>query len=395
MTAAIRRGVRTAQPQPVTFVELFFDLVFVFAVTQLTSNTAHHLTPDGVLHSLLLGWLIWWAWTQFTWTLNPADTTHVTVRLLTLAATGAAFVMAASVPRAFEDDALWFALPYLVVRALGLGLQVAVELERDGVSHTAVNRWAGLSVIGLVLVLAGAIAEPGLRSPLWVLAILADLLAAAVAGQRASWDLNPGHLTERHGLFVIIALGESLIVAGTAVAGEERTADLVAVAAASIVVACLLWWTYFGWLKDALEHRFAAVGTERLGPLARDAFSLGHFPLIGGIVGFAVAVEETVAHPSDPMPAPVLAALGLGVALFVASSAASLWRLGGPVLVPRLGVLALMFAGLAIAAGASPHPVVPMLVVAVGLLVLVIIEAAVPPARHAGAAGHVGVARPL
>jgi low temperature requirement protein LtrA len=388
VTAAIRRGVRTTEPQAVTFVELFFDLVFVFAVTQLTAKTAHDLTAEGVLRAILLGWLIWWAWTQFTWTLNPADTTHVTVRVVTLAATGAAFVMAASVPRAFEDDALWFALPYLVVRGLGLGLQVAVEMEREGVSHAAVYRWAGLSFIGLALVLAGALAEPGLRSPLWVLAIVADLLAAAVAGQRASWDLNPGHLTERHGLFVIIALGESMIVAGTAVAGEARTADLVAVVAASIVVACLLWWTYFGWLKDALEHRFAAVEQERLGPLARDAFSLAHFPLIGGIVGFAVAVEETVAHPADPMPTRVLAALGLGVALFVASSAASLWRLGGPVLVPRLGVLAVVSAALAIAAGIAPHPVVPMLVVAAGLLALVIIEAVVPPERHTGAAGR-------
>ncbi|OGO54271.1 MAG: hypothetical protein A2V85_17360 [Chloroflexi bacterium RBG_16_72_14] len=374
MTAAIRRGVRTAQPQPVTFVELFFDLVFVFAVTQLTATTANDLTADGVLRAILLGWLIWWAWTQFTWTLNPADTTHVTVRVVTLAATGAAFVMAASVPRAFADDALWFAVPYLVVRGLGLGLQVAVETEREGVSHTAVYRWAGLSVIGLALVLAGALAEPGLRSPLWVLAIVADLLAAAVAGQRASWDLNPGHLTERHGLFVIIALGESMIVAGTAVAGEERTGDLVAVAAASIVVACLLWWTYFGWLKDALEHRFAAVEQERLGPLARDAFSLAHFPLIGGIVGFAVAVEETAAHPADPMPAAVLAALGLGVALFVASSAASLWRLSGPVLVPRLTVLAAMAAALAIMVAAAPPPVVPLAIVAVSLLTIVVAE---------------------
>jgi low temperature requirement protein LtrA len=179
-----------------------------------------------------------------------------------------------------------------------------------------------------------------------------------------------------------------MIVAGTAVAGEARTADLVAVVAASIVVACLLWWTYFGWLKDALEHRFAAVEQERLGPLARDAFSLAHFPLIGGIVGFAVAVEETVAHPADPMPTRVLAALGLGVALFVASSAASLWRLGGPVLVPRLGVLALVSAALAVTAGTAPHPVVPMLVVAAGLLALVIIEAVVPPERHTGAAGR-------
>lgn len=135
-----RRGVRASGPQGVAFVELFFDLVFVFAVTQLTAQTAHDLTPTGVLRAILVGWLIWWAWTQFTWTLNPADTTHDRVRVVTLCATAAAFVMAASVPRAFTDDALWFAVPYLVVRLLGLGLQVLVEMERAGADHAAVYR---------------------------------------------------------------------------------------------------------------------------------------------------------------------------------------------------------------------------------------------------------------
>jgi low temperature requirement protein LtrA len=139
-----RRGnYRAAGPQSVTFVELFFDLVFVFAVTQLTVLTAHDLTPDGILRSILLGWLIWWAWTQFTWTLNPADTTHPVVRIVTLAATAVALVMAASVPRAFAEDALWFAAPYVVVRVLGLGLQVRVELERVGANHMGVVTWAG------------------------------------------------------------------------------------------------------------------------------------------------------------------------------------------------------------------------------------------------------------
>src|SRR6187399_2583470 len=145
MRARLHTSIRTSDPQPVTFVELFFDLVFVFAVTQLTVLTVHDLTPGGVLRSILLGWLIWWAWTQFTWTLNPADTTHPTVRVLTLAATAVALVMSASVPQAFTVDALWFALPYVIVRVLGLGLQVRVDLERVGENHTGVTRWASFS----------------------------------------------------------------------------------------------------------------------------------------------------------------------------------------------------------------------------------------------------------
>jgi low temperature requirement protein LtrA len=382
MTTAARRGVRASQPQGVTFVELFFDLVFVFAVTQITAGTAHDLTLAGVLRSILVGWLIWWAWTQFTWTLNPADTTHEWVRVLTLAATAAAFVMAASVPRAFTDEAIWFALPYLAVRLLGLGLQVRVEMERRGADHAAVYRWAGASLVGLALVLVGALVDPGLRTVVWLAAIGADFAAATIAGRAATWDLNPAHLAERHGLFVIIALGESLIVAGAAVSDAELTPGLVTAVGASIVVACLLWWTYFGWLKEALEHRFATADPRRLGPLARDAFSFAHFPLIGGIVGFAVAVEETVVHPDDPMTGPVLAALGVGVALFVASSALSLRILAGPVLVARLAALVVMSVALVVVGVAAAPPVVPLGVVAAALLAIVIVESTRPPDRR-------------
>jgi low temperature requirement protein LtrA len=367
-----RGSIRASDAQSVTFVELFFDLVFVFAVTQLTVLTAHDLTPDGILRSILLGWLIWWAWTQFTWTLNPADTTHTTVRIITLAATAVALVMAASVQRAFAEDALWFAVPYVLVRVLGLGLQVMVELERVGVSHSGVARWVGLSSVGLVLVLVGAIVDPTVRPWIWLLAVVADLVAAAIAGRNTIWDLNPGHLSERHGLFVIIAIGESLIIAGTAVANDERSFALASAAVPAILVAALLWWTYFGWLKDALEEAFAAAPPERNGPLARDAFSLAHFPLIGGIVGFAVALEEIGLHPDEPAPAAVLASLGIGVALFVASSALALRLCGGPVLLGRLVILAAMLVALVVVA--PMPPVWPLVVVAAALFAVCLVE---------------------
>ncbi len=374
-------SLRADGPQSVTFVELFFDLVFVFAVTQVTALTAHDLTPGGVLRSILLFWLIWWAWTQFTWTLNPADTTNSGVRLITLVATGMAFVMATAVPHTFEADALWFAAPYVLVRLLGLGLQVRLELERPSSDHSGIWRWASLSLVGLVLVLAGAIADPGLRTGLWMLAIGADFFAAAVAGRAQEWSLHPGHLSERHGLFVIIAIGESLIVAGTAVAAEPRTGPLIAVAIMTLLVAGLMWWTYFGWLHDALEHGFAAVAPNRLGSVARDAFSLSHFPLILGIIGFAVAIEEIVAHPDEPAKAVVVAALGAGVALFVGFSAVSYWLLHRRVLVARAVALIVMSVGLVIVAPLAP--VWPLAVVAVTLLGLVVMEAR-------GAAGRRG-----
>lgn len=369
-----RPRLHAPREQPVTFVELFFDLVFVFAVTQITALTAHHLDVPGVARSVLLFWLIWWAWTQFTWTLSPADTEHTIVRVLTLAATSAAFVMAASVPRAFEDDPMWFAIPYVIIRLLGMALQVTVDHERAEGELGMSMSWVTISLVGLVAVLGGGFVDTPARNWWWLAAIVLDLAASSAASRDSVWDISPRHFSERHGLFVIIALGESLIVAGTAVANDERTADLVTAAAATLVVASLLWWTYFGWLKESLEHGFAAAPPEALGPIARDAFSLTHFPLICGIIGFAVAVEEIMLHPERPADGAVIASLAAGIALFVGASAGAHWRIRHQVLWPRLVVLAVTVALVAVVGGASP--VWPLSAAALGLLVIVVIEGA-------------------
>jgi low temperature requirement protein LtrA len=323
---------------------------------------------------LLLFWLIWWAWTQFTWTLNPADTNHDVVRVITLLATGAAFLMAASTTRAFGDDVLWFVVPYLVVRILGLALQVRIDLERDSSRHRAMYAWVAMSVIGLALVFLGAFVDPPARNWIWLLAIAADLTAAARAS-RGQWDLTPAHFSERHGLFVIIALGESLIVAAAAVSAEPRTADLVADTVAALAVAGLLWWTYFGWLKEALEAGLEAAG-RNIGAIASTAFSIGHFPVVCGIVAFAVALEEIVRHPAHVPPTHVTAALGVGVALFVGCSALAYWRTCGVLLASRL-VLLLVTVG-ALAAVSSLTPAWQLGVVALGLLAIVLVEGAGP-----------------
>ena len=349
----VTRRLHAPEDQGVTFVELFFDLVFVFAVTEVTKLTAGDLTLPGVARSTLLFWLIWWAWSQLTWTLNPADTSHTLVRALTLVATATAFVMAASVTRAFGDEALWFAAPYLLVRLIGLALQMRIDLERTDVAHRPILWWTGLSCIGLALVLAGALVDTPGRYWLWVAAIVADVVAAISGGVRHEWDIDPAHFSERHGMFVIIALGESLIVAATAVSGDERTGSLIAASGAGLAIACLLWWTYFAQLKDATEHGLEQVPRDRIGPVARDAYSLGHFPLVCGIIGFATALEDIVHHPAAAPATEVTLALGIGVTLFVASSAFALWRVSGELLVPRLVILVVTMAVLALVSSSS------------------------------------------
>ncbi len=333
----------------------------------------------GVGRAVLVFWLIWWAWTQFTWTLNPADTRHIGVQVVTLVATAAAFVMAASVSLAFGDGALWFAVPYVVVRVLGLGLQVRIATAEPSGSPDApryprqVLAWAAMSCLGLVAVLAGALVDTPARTWIWMGAIALDLLAATAAGGTDDpWDLDAGHLAERHGLFVIIAIGESLIIAGTAAAAETRSLDLVGLAGAGLAVVGLLWWSYFSWFKEALEEAFSAVSPAERGPVARDAYSLAHFPLVGGIVAFAIAADLMVLHPTDPVDAETIAALGVGVALFMGATVVSYWRVHREMLVARSVVTLASVGALAFVVGA--RPVWPLSIVAVGLAVVAFVE---------------------
>ena len=208
--------------QSVTFVELFFDLVFVFSVTQIVGLLHEGLDWQVVGQVILVFWLVWWAWTQFTWTLNAADTTHPWVQFGTLLATAVAFFMAVALPGAFGDRALWFAITYVLVRAIGLILQAWVTSE-DPLQKAAVRIWIIVSLGGLAAVLLGGLIGGAMQYWLWAAAIVLDLIAGAIGGRLEGWNLHPEHFAERHGLFVIIALGETLIVAAARVSGASWT----------------------------------------------------------------------------------------------------------------------------------------------------------------------------
>jgi low temperature requirement protein LtrA len=175
---------------------------------------------------------------------------------------------------------------------------------------------------------------------LWGLAILLDVLAALLGARSESWDIHPDHFVERHGLIIIIALGEGLIVAASGLAGVERTSALVAVAVLSVGVACGLWWSYFPYVKPALEAALHHASGARQSMMARDAFSLAHFPMLCGIIGFAAAVEEAVRHPADALTVQGRWALAVGVALFLWGTALAKWRCVGTLHVSRFGVVA-------------------------------------------------------
>jgi low temperature requirement protein LtrA len=373
-----QRPITTTEDQSATFIELFFDLVFVYAVTQTVSLLHEDLSWAGLWHAVVVFWLVWWAWTQYTWALNSADTTHPAVDAVMLVATAIAFLMAVTIPDAFGDAGGWFAATYIAVRLVGLGVYGRVAWD-DVAKRRPVRLFAVLSLGGLAAVAAGGVVGADARAWWWAAAVLLDVAAAAGAGAAEGWDIRPEHFGERHGLFVIIALGESLIVAAAGLTGAERTAQTVAVAILAVAATGGLWWSYFVSAKPALDHALVQRSGVDRSTLARDVYSIWHFPLVFGVVLLAVAIEEAVTHPHQALPVGGSLALAGGVVLFVGSAAAALRQSGYSLSGRRLVILAVVAAGVWVTQGAAVTW--SLLVVVLGLLLLGAVERPTPEAR--------------
>jgi low temperature requirement protein LtrA len=363
--------------QKVTFVELFFDLVFVFCVTQVVTLLHGHIDVRSAGAALLVFWLIWWGWTQFTWALNAANTEHPRVQLTIMLATAIAFILAVGIPRALGDGALWFAGAYVALRSVGLLVYHWVTW-RDALQRRAVIVFSLFSAAGLAAVLIGAIAGGQAQYIWWAIAIVLDLIAAGIGGRREGWNLHPEHFCERHGLIVIIALGETLIVAASGLV-EAPTPLAMITGLLAVGVTGGLWWSYFAQTKQALEHAMASrVGTAR-SRLARDVFSVLHFPMLYGVILLAAATELALTHPEQPLEAGARAALGGGALLFVVGAAAALARANGRVEGWRAG-LSVAGAGVVLAAGS--FAAVGMAILLAFLVLLGVVEYRRGISRH-------------
>ncbi len=251
---------------------------------------------------------------------------------------------------------------------LGLGLYYRVVSDAD--QRASVVAFALLSIAGLATVLVGGLVDPSLRDWIWLGAITLDLGAAWIVGNNRSWGLHAAHFAERHGLIIIIALGESLIVAGSALTSEVASATMAA-GALAVVMTCLLWWTYFGWVAEVLEeHLMGQAGRTRT-RLARDAYTFWHSPLVTGIVALAVGFE-TALHPDEYTLTQTAAAVGLGLTLFLTSTAGALHRAAGCVLWNRLIILVLTLVGLALSSSSSGPQILG--IACAGLVLIVAIE---------------------
>jgi low temperature requirement protein LtrA len=367
LTAVLREG------EQVTSLELFFDLVFVLALTQCTALMVATPTWAGVLKGLLVLGVLWWSWVGYAWLTSVVNPEEGSVRLVMFAAMAALLVAALCVPGAFGGDALLFACAYAVVRAAHIGLFILAS-RGDPALRRSVNGLAGSTAIAAGMLFAAAVAGGSLRVGIWVLALLLDMGGPFLFGADG-WKLVPTHFSERHGAIIIIALGESIVAIG---AGATAHVDggVVAAAVLGMIVAGALWWLYFDIVAIVAERRLskAKEGRER-NEIARDSYSYLHLPMVAGIALVAVGLKRTLADVNQPLGLVPAAAMLGGCALYLLAHVAFRWRNIHRLNRQRLVCSAVLLALLLAEAQLSPPSLVTLGAVAALLSALIVYEA--------------------
>ena len=300
---ALFRPIVPHQHSRVTYVELFFDLVFVFAVTQISHTLLAHFTLLGALQVTVLFLAVWWVWVFTSWITNWLNPEKTPVRLLLFAMMLGGLVLSTSIPKAFEERGLWFAIAYAAMqvgKTIFLWLSTPPSRPRTRMNAIRIAAWLSMSAIFWI---AGGVMEGQSRLVLWAIALVIEYISPAVrfwiprygASSVADWMIEGGHMAERCALFIIIALGESIVVIGATFAELTWTTENVLAFVAAFVGSLAMWWIYF--------HIGAEAGSEQLskssepGRLARLAYTYLHMPIVAGIIVTAVADELVLKHP--------------------------------------------------------------------------------------------------
>jgi low temperature requirement protein LtrA len=333
------RIVTVSEEARTTPLELFFDLVFVFAFTQVTALMADDPTGRGLVRGLLVLAVVWWCWVGFAWLGSVLQADEGLGRVAMFGAMAATFVMALSVPEAFDDrpggldGPVVIAFAYLAVRLLHLAIFWLAAGGDTGLRRQLV-RFTPSLVGGTAFLLIASQLEGTAQTLAWVAALVADYLGTILGGA-AGWRLTaPGLFAERHGLIVIIALGESIVAIGVGVAHLAIATPIIIASALGLAVIGSLWWAYFDVVSLIAERELRRLQGEERTRLARDAYSYLHLPLIAGIVLLALGLEEVLAFVAgadghtwhDPLPMLKLAAMYAGVALFLLAHVAFTYR---------------------------------------------------------------------
>jgi low temperature requirement protein LtrA len=325
----------------VSTVELFFDLVYVFAVTQISHLLLEHPTLEGALQATILLLALWWAWIDTAWVSNWYDPRHPVVRVLLLATMGLSLGMAAAIPEAFGDRGLMFAVIFVTIQ-VGRPAFVYLTAHQRPVLRRNFQRILAWACTSGLIWLAGGFAEGDLRLLLWTAAALLDTAAPAAGfwvprlgrSSPTEWDISGHHLAERCQLFLIIALGESILVTGATFAEMELTVQSLAAAVVAFTGSVAMWWIYFA---RSADWGAAAVESDP-GRLGR-AFTYFHIPMVAGIIVSAVADEMTIAHPDGHIPVELASIAVAGPALFLAGHQLYKWAITGRWMGSRLAAI--------------------------------------------------------
>jgi len=304
------------QTERVTPLELFFDLVFVLAITQCTALMAAEPTWTGLAKGLAVLGLLWWAWAGYAWLTSVVDPEEGAVRLVMFAAMAAFLVVALSVPDAFGDTALLFACAYGVVRVAHIALFLLASRDDPALRSSVIAGLGGSSALGVGLIGAAALTDGVLQGTLWAIALVLDFGGPFLFGAEG-WRLQPAHFVERHALILIIALGESIVAIGLGAEADVDTGVVVA-AILGVAVTAALWWLYFDVVALVAERRLAraAPGREQ-NELARDSYSYLHLPMVAGVVLLALGLKKTLADVGESLDVVIATALLGGPALYL------------------------------------------------------------------------------
>jgi len=364
LTAVLRQSER------VTPLELFFDLVFVLAITQCTALMAAEPTWAGLAKGVLVLGVLWWAWVGYAWLTSVVDPEEGEVRLVMFAAMAALLVVALCVPDAFGDSALLFACAYGVVRGAHIALFLLASRD-DPAFRQSVLGLGGGTALGVGLLIAAAFFDGWLQGGLWVLALLLDMGEPFLFGSEG-WRLVPHHFAERHGLIIIIALGESIVAIGI---GAEFGVDAGVVVAAilGIAVAAALWWLYFDVVALLAERDLARLEGRELNERARDAYSYLHFPMVAGIVLLALGLKKTIADVGESLDGVIATAMLGGTALYLLAHVAV--RLRNVHTVNRHRLVAAVLLVALVPAAVEVPALVTLAAIALVLAVLIRLEA--------------------
>jgi low temperature requirement protein LtrA len=301
--------------QSVTPLELFFDLVFVFAFTQVTAVLSGNPTWSGLGHALLILGVLWWAWASYAWLTNTVDPDIGAVSAAMLIAMAAMFVAALAVPDAFGSHGVWFGVAFLIVTLVQLTLY-ALSARRDPELLRAIVRIAPSGLVGAALIIGAGFVEGGLKPILW-LAALAVVFGLPLLEGITGWRVQPAHFVERHGLIVIIAIGESLVAIGLGERVSGLTTEVVAAAVLGFAVAASFWLAYFDFFTIRAHQLLTARSGLDRAAFARDVYTYLHFPMVAGIVLFAFAMKTTLADVGGELAVTPAFGLCWGPALYL------------------------------------------------------------------------------